>query len=116
MTTRIAPAEVQPGMYVDHDGKRWQVWKTEPEPGAAGAVRLRLRRPWMPRTERTSAYWMPAESVVLDRDQGTCTACGLGLIPGLDEEAHHLRTAAGGRYFCAVSDDALHHPALLEAR
>jgi hypothetical protein len=111
--TAIDISQVRPGMFIDHGGKRWQVAELLDE--AAGSTRLRLRRPWIPpRGERTSAYWMPGQTVTLDRDQGVCFDCGQPLVPGLGEEAHNWRTRDGGRYFCRVNADALHQPAEIQ--
>jgi hypothetical protein len=107
-TAEVRPDQVTRGMHVIHGGQRWQVRRTEP--AAGGAIRLRLRRPAAGPGRQIPACWTPGGPVRLSADQGTCRACGLALTPGLAEEAHSLRTAPGGRYFCAASDDALHHP------
>jgi len=104
----VSPGQVPEGAYVLHGGKRWQAGL--PQPGEHGSWWLRLRRPWARPAEETRACWMPGDLVSLDADQGTCRACWLALAPGLDEEAHSLRTMPGGRYFCPASGDALHHP------
>jgi ribosomal protein L37E len=38
-----------------------------------------------------------------------CQDCDLPLVKGEGEESEQWRTAGSGRYFCAESDDALHH-------
>jgi hypothetical protein len=109
MTTWISPAQAEPGMFVNHDGRRWQIIAATPVPGGA---RLRLNRAWLLPAQRTSATWAGGLAE-LTTDQGVCRDCGQTLTHGLDEEAHSLRTMAGGRYLCPDADDALHHPILV---
>jgi hypothetical protein len=114
MTTRIRPGQVAEGMFITHDGRRWQVIAATPVPGGA---RLRLNRAWMLPPERASVTW--TEPVTLTDDQGVCLVCGAPLTHGLNlgaeggDETSAYRTQAGGRYFCPDSGDGLHHPRLI---
>jgi hypothetical protein len=111
MPTNIAPSQVTPGLFIIHDERRWQIIAVTP--GPRGGARLRLNRAWLLPAERVSWTCAGDRTVILTTDQGVCRDCGQTLTHGLDEEAHSLRTMAGGRYFCPVAGDALHHPILV---
>ncbi len=105
MTDTFTIAE---GLFVDYDEGRYQV--TAIRPG-----RAYLRRAG--NGQRRSMALVPGVPIPLAPNQGTCAACGLLLVPGVGEEAATPRSVGARwsgdgtrpRYFCAVSDDSLHH-------
>jgi hypothetical protein len=85
----IPASQAVPGMWVMRGGARRQLTR---RPGPAGTIEL-------------------------SGDQGFCAACGLPLVPGMDDgesdERATLRSVGADhklRYFCVISDDGGHHP------
>jgi hypothetical protein len=104
----VSPGQVPEGAYVLHGGKRW--WAGRPSPARTGrsGFGCAARGPGPPR--RPAPAGCPATWSASTPIRAPAAPAGSRWPPGLDEEAHSLRTVPGGRYFCPASDDALHHP------